>query len=225
MTQVALTTDRFDRVVPLYMEAGLDAIGLPCVRVEPASDDVMDLAREAAVRAGVLILSSARTVDWLWPQGPLPSVDVIAVGTATANTVRERGGRVVLTGNSGLAELAATASTRLATSRVVFPRSADTDPAVLRLVRDLTPNLVEFEVYRVQAVAPQNTEVQAVAFASPSAVVGWHLSRNLTGLVVGVIGATTAAAVSRHRQPDVVASSPTHRALAQALASHMEVTV
>lgn len=221
--RVALTTDRFDGVAPLYVTAGLDPVWLPCLRVEPAPEDVMARAREAAAGADIMILSSARTVTWLWPQGPMPSVDVVAVGSATTSAVTERGGRVVLTGNSGLAELAANAGTRLAASRVVFPRSADSDPDALRVIRQLAPDLLEFEVYRVQPVAPQNTEVQAVAFASPSAVVGWHLARNLLGLVAGVLGPTTSAAVSRYRRPDVVAPSPSHRALAQALASHLEV--
>ncbi|HJU80944.1 MAG TPA: uroporphyrinogen-III synthase [Acidimicrobiia bacterium] len=223
--RVALTTDRFDGVAPLYVAAGLDPISLPCVKVEPASEDVLARAREAVASADIMILSSARTINWLWPGGPLPSVDVVAVGRATASAVTKRGGRVVLTGDSGLAKLADTASALLAKNRVVFPRSAASDPGSLRLIRQLAPDLVEFEVYRMQAVAPENNEVRAVAFASPSAVVGWHFARNLVGLVVGVIGPATAAAVSRYRPPDVVASSPSHRALAKALASHMEVKV
>jgi uroporphyrinogen-III synthase len=223
--RVALTTDRFDRVAPLYVAAGLDPISLPCVKVTPASDDVLARARAAAASADIMILSSPRTIDWLWPERPLPSVDVIAVGTATASAVTERGGRVVLTGNSGLARLATGASTLLGKNRVVFPRSADSDPGALRVIRQLAPSLLEFEVYRTQPIAPRNIQVRSVAFASPSAVAGWHVARNLFGLVVGVIGATTSAAVSRHRPPDVIASSPSHWALARALASHMEVKV
>ena len=223
--RVAVTTDRFDRVAPLYREARLDPIWLPCVKVEPAHADVLVRAREVTARAGVIILSSARTVDWLWPQGPAPAVDVIAVGSATASAIKRRGGRVFLTGNSGLAELATKASTRLAADNVVFPRSADSDPDALRIIRELAPHLLEFEVYRTRSIAPARAEVQAVAFASPSAVEGWYLARNLEGLVVGVIGPTTAAAVSHHRRPDVLASSPSHRTLAQALASHMEVKI
>ncbi|HJU52350.1 MAG TPA: uroporphyrinogen-III synthase [Acidimicrobiia bacterium] len=221
--RVAITTDRFDSVAPLYREAGLEPIWLPCVRVEPASDEVLDRARQVAASAELLMLSSARTVDWLWPHGGVPSVDAVAVGSAAAKTFSERGGRVVLTGNSGLADLAAKASTRLATNRVVFPRSADTDPDVLWIIRQLAPDLVEFEVYRTQPIPPEDIEVRAVAFASPSAVVGWHLSRDLVDLAVGAIGPTTSAALSQ--PPDVVARSPSHRALAQALKSHMEAKV
>ena len=117
--RVAITTDRFDSVAPLYREAGLEPIWLPCVRVEPASDEVLDRARQVAAGAELLMLSSARTVDWLWPHGGVPSVDAVAVGSAAAKTFSERGGRVVLTGNSGLADLAAKASPRLSTQTSV----------------------------------------------------------------------------------------------------------
>ncbi|HJR87883.1 MAG TPA: uroporphyrinogen-III synthase [Acidimicrobiia bacterium] len=223
--RVAVTTDRFDRVAPFYREARLDPIRLPCVKVEPAPADVLARARAATARAGVIVLSSARTVDLLWPDGPMPSIPVLAVGTATEAAVKDRRGQVFIVGNSGLAALAARARTRLATANVVFPRSANSDRAALRIIRELAPHLLEFEVYRTRSIAPAKAEVQAVAFASPSAVEGWHFARSLEGLVVGVIGPTTSAAVSLHRRPDVVASSPSHRALAQALASHMEVKI
>ena len=226
MIRVAITSDRVDTAAPLYRRAGLDPVWLPCIKLEPAPDDVLDRAREAVLEADVVILSSARTVDLLWPHHPIPSTDVVAVGAATAAAATSRGGRVILSGDSGLAGLAAKAGKELRMAgRVVFPRSAHSDPATLRIIRDLAPSLVEFEVYRTQPIAPEKSEVRAVAFASPSAVEGWHLTRNLDGLVVGVVGATTLAAAARYRQPDVVASVPSHRVLALALASHMEVKV
>jgi uroporphyrinogen-III synthase len=226
LIRVAITSDRLEGAAPFYRGAGFDPVWLPCIKLEPAPDDVLARAREAVLEADVVILSSARTVDLLWPHHPIPSIDVIAVGEATATAVTGRGGRVILSGDAGLAGLAAKAGTQLeAASRVVFPRSAHSDPVALRTFRDLAPSLVEFEVYRTQPIAPEKSEVRAVAFASPSAVEGWHLTRNLDGLVVGVIGATTLAAAARYRHPDVVASHPSHRVLAQALASHLEVKV
>ncbi|MGH8959500.1 MAG: uroporphyrinogen-III synthase [Acidimicrobiia bacterium] len=223
--RVAITTDRFDRISDLYRSTGLDPVWLPCIRVEPAPDEVLARAREATAEAGVLVLASARTVDLLWPQAPMPSIDVVAVGTATENAVTKKGGRVTVRGSQGLEALAVKARTQLEHAKVVFPRSADSDPAALRVIRSLAPDLLELEVYRTQLVAPQKNWVEAVAFASPSAVEGWHLTRDIDELVVGVIGATTWAAAARYREPDVVASIPSHRALAQALASHMEVKV
>jgi uroporphyrinogen-III synthase len=226
LIRVAITSDRVDKAAPLYRGAGLDPVWLPCIKVEPARDDVLARAREAAFDADIILLSSARTVDLLWPHEPIPSVDVVAVGVATAAAVTRRGGRLIISGDSGLAGLASQAGTELgAAARVVFPRSAHSDPATLRSIRDLAPGLTEFEVYRTQPIAPEKSEVRAIAFSSPSAVEGWHLTRNLDGLVVGVIGATTLAAAARYRHPDVVASVPSHRVLAQALASHLEVKV
>ena len=225
MIRVAITSDRVDEAAPLYRAAGFDPVALPCIKLEPASDDVLARARQAALEADVILLSSARTVRLLWPHEPIPSVDVVAVGAATSAAVTSRGGRVILSGDSGLGGLAANAGVGLRAGRVVFPRSAQSDPAILRTIRDVTPGLVEFEVYRTRPIAPGRSEVRAVAFASPSAVEGWHLTRNLDGLVVGVIGATTLAAVTRYRRPDVVAPVPSHRVMAQALASHLEVKV
>jgi len=54
---------------------------------------------------------------------------------------------------------------------------------------------------------------------------GWGLSRSFDDLVVGAIGATTAAAIARHREADVIAERPSHPNLAQAIASFMEVNV
>ena len=43
---------------------------------------------------------------------------------------------------------------------------------------------------------------------SPSAVTGWLLARGLEDVVVGVIGATTRAALERYRMPEVIAPEP-----------------
>ena len=68
------------------------------------------------------------------------------------------------------------------------------------------------------------TPVEAISFASPSAVQGWLITRDLDDVVVGVIGQTTAAAVARIRPPDAVATRPSHKALALALTDHLEKT-
>lgn len=225
MTRVAITTDGFEKAAPAYEEAGFDPMWLPCIKVEPAPEGVLIQARNSASQAEVIVLSSVRTVELLWPEGPMPSADVVAVGAETAAAIAARRGRVIETGQSGLEALAAKARHRLAAAKVVFPHASGADLAALHLIREIAGNLLEYEVYRTQPIAPEQTQVLAVAFASPSAVEGWHLARNLEGLVVGVIGATTGEALTRHRPPDVVAPEPTHRALAHALASHLEVKV
>lgn len=225
MIKVAITTDRFAGAAAAYRRLGLDPVWLPCIRVEPAADAELTRARKAASLAELLVISSVRTLELLWPNRSMPAVDVAAVGKSTAAAVAARGGRVVVVGRSGLADLAELAADRLASVPVVFPHAAGSDPVALRTIRDLAADMVEFEVYRTIPVAPESTTVRAVAFGSPSAVKGWLLSRGLDGLVVGVIGPNTWKAMVRQRLPEVLAPQPSHQSLARALASYLEVTV
>ena len=223
MTRVAVTTDRFDAVAPAYTSVGLEPVALPCVRVEVADARTLEQARIACTAAELVLLTSARTVDLLWRDKMMPSVAVAAVGRSTADAAALRGGRIVAVGSGGLAELVEEEATRFRSAGVVFPRAVGSDAVARRLLTGLAPSLQEFEVYRTVPLAPLSVPVDAVSFASPSAAKGWHLSRDLTGLVVGAIGRSTSATAARWREPDVVAPSPSHRALARALASHMEV--
>jgi uroporphyrinogen-III synthase len=164
----------------------------------------------------------------------MPPVEVAAVGDRTAAAVSERGGRVVVVGNSGLANLNEVLADRLVQSKVAFPHAAESATSTsgesesnrggLESIRGRASNLREFEIYRTIPIPPDLDLVHAVAFASPSAVAGWLRSRGLEGLVIGVIGATTAAAVAQCRPVDVIAPHPSHEALASAMASHLEVS-
>lgn len=221
MKRVAVTTDRFSAVADIYAGAGLEPVRLACVTVVPAVAEALDAARRAAASAELVFVTSARTVDLLWPDGTLPPVEFAAVATATAAVLRDRGGEVGVVGSSGLAALVDAAGDRLG-GDVVFPRAAGSDPAALEMLRSRAPRLREIVVYRTVPVAPELTPVDAVAFASPSGVDGWRQTRDLDGVVVGAIGQTTASALER---VDVIAPEPSHAALAQVLASHMEVSV
>lgn len=225
MIRVAITTDRFEGAAPSYRRVGFEPVSLPCIRVAPADEDMLAQAREAASSANLLIISSIRTLDLLWPNGSMPVVEVAVVGERTAAAVKARGGRVLLLGRAGLADLAEQAADLLDSCQVVFPHAAGSDHVALQVLRQWATDLRAFEVYRTVAVAPGSDPVAAAAFASPSAVEGWLLSRDFDGLVVGVIGPTTWEAVGRHRPPEVVASQPSHHALAQTLASYLEVGV
>jgi uroporphyrinogen-III synthase len=220
---VAITTDRFEEASRPFRQLGLEPVGLPCIRVEAAAAACLDQAREASRAAGLLVVSSVRTLDLLWPKRPMPAVPVAAVGDRTAAAVKERGGHVVTVGRAGLAELAAEAAELLAARKTVFPHAEGADLLGLAALRKLATDLLEFEVYRTVPVAPGFTRVLAAAFGSPSAVEGWLLSRHLDDLVIGVIGSTTARAVGRHRSPEVIAPHPTYQALARSLASYLEV--
>ncbi|HSK07527.1 MAG TPA: uroporphyrinogen-III synthase [Acidimicrobiia bacterium] len=225
MTRVAITTDRFDAVAPEYSDLGLEPVSVPCVDVAVAGEEVLARAREAASDADLVLITSARTVALLWPRAAMAGTGAITVGGASAAAVEAAGGRVILSGRSGLANLVDGAGDVLRGARVVFPHAAGTDPGLLARLRGLVTDLEEQVIYRAVPVAPGQTPVDAVVFASPSAVTGWRLARDFDGVVVGVIGPTTQAAVARYRLPEVVAPEPSHHSLALALTSYLEVSV
>lgn len=225
MIRVAVTTDRFIEAAIAFDRVGLEPVSLPCIRIEAAEDGMLTQARLAASGADLLLISSVRTLEVLWPEGSMPTVEVCAVGELTAAAVQARGGRVVLVGQAGLADLARKTVNRLGSSRVVFPHAADSDQAAMELLSERAVNFRSFAVYRSVPIAPAAGPVQAVAFASPSAVQGWLLSRDFKGLVVGVVGPTTWRAVAFRQVPEVIAPQPSFQALAQALASYLEVAV
>jgi uroporphyrinogen-III synthase len=225
VTRVAITTDRFDSVAPVYSGLGLEPVPVPCVDVVAAGEEVLTRAREAVSGADLVVITSARTVDLLWPLGAMSGTRAVTVGAASAVAVEAAGGRVALTGRSGLADLLDVAADELGAARVAFPHAVGTDPGLVASLRSLALDLYEHEIYRAIPVAPEPTPVQAVVFASPSAVNGWLLARDFEEVVVGVIGATTQAAVARHRMPEVIAPEPSHHSLARAMTSYLEVSV
>jgi len=225
VTRVAITTDRFDFVAPEYVGFGLEPAAVPCVDVVAAGEEILTRALEAASDADLLLITSARTVELLWPGGGMPPTSVVTVGPRSAAAVEAAGGRVVVTGRSGLADLLDGAADELGAARVAFPHAAGTDPGLVARLRTLVSDLEEQVIYRAVPVAPEPTPVDAVVFASPSAVTGWLLARGFEDVVVGVIGPTTQAAVGRHRMPEVVAPRPSHHSLARALTSYLEVSV
>ena len=236
MIRVAITSDRFAAAAVPFREVGLDPVPMPCIRIEAAPPNMLDQARAAATGADLVLISSARTIDLLWPDS-MPAVEVAAVGSRTAAAISARGGRVVLCGRAGLGDLAVRLGERWNDSKVVFPHgavatgSAAVHPedrpghlALTGMIEASGGNLQEFVIYRTISQAPGPDQVEAAAFASPSAVAGWQLSRSLVGLLVGAIGRTTREALAAHGPVDVMAPRPTHQALARAMASYLEVT-
>jgi uroporphyrinogen-III synthase len=233
VTRVAITTDLFESAGRPFRRYGLEPVWLPCIRIEAAGEDVLAQARGAAASCDLVLITSHRTVYLLWPDGRMPSSPVAAVGERTAAAVEARGGRLALAGRAGLANLLEQLGSKLEMADVVFPHagrpSTTADHSLslstaIEALRSRAANVSEFQIYRTTSVPPGTDVVTAVAFASPSAVAGWHLSRSFDALVIGVIGATTRRAVAAHRPPDVVAPQPSHDALARAMASHLEVS-
>lgn len=223
--RVAVTTsaDRAAGAARCFRAAGLDPVVLPCIRVVAADVERVRALREAAEGGDLLVLTSGRPLDILWPEGRMPPLAVAAVGPATARRAERWGARVVTVGTRGGADLA----DRIRGGRkvVVYPHAEGTDGETIRLLEAAAERLLAAPVYRTDPVPPADDPVEAAAFASPSAVEGWVAGRSLERLVVAVIGATTAGAVARFgRKADVIASRPGYEALAEALAAHVEET-
>lgn len=224
MSRVAITSDRFENVAGHFAALGLIPVEAPCVRVEAAGTETLDRARDKVAGADLVILGSARTVEILWPGAAMPDVEVAAVGPATARAAEAAGARVTVIGAGGLVRLVEQAADLLRRETVAFPHGAGSDPHGMELLRSASARLYEEEVYASVPIAPPQVDVGSVVFGSPSAVEGWTSARSLEGLVVAVIGETTARAVSVHREPDVIAPRASYPALAEALASHLQVT-
>jgi uroporphyrinogen-III synthase len=225
VSRVGITSDCFDDIAPCYVDAGLVPVALPCIRIQMAPPSVMADARREAANADLLVVTSPGVVSLLWPDGRMPPVRTAAVGPSTASNIERAGGAVAIVGDAGLARLVDLLADRVAGRRVLIAHAEGSDPEAMRRLRNLVPELEEHLVYRTVPLAPGADSVDAVSFASPSAVTGWALSRGFDDLVVGAIGDTTAAAVARYRVADVIADRPSHLALAGAIASFMEVNV
>ncbi len=219
--RVAITTteDRFDDVAASFEEHGLRPVLLPCIRVRPASDDVLASVKVEIASVGDVMVSSARAIEVLWPEAATLVGDFYVVGPATAAEVERRGGTVRVEGAAGLAELARSL-VPLGLRRLVFPHAGGTDLESIEPLVSSGVDVVSSVVYNTDRCSPADDEVDAVAFASPSAVEGWLSARSLDGLLVAAIGPTTAAALLRQGvSVDVVPSRPGHADLAAALAA------
>lgn len=224
MPRIALTTtpDRAARLVPLCEENGLEPVQLPCIESVPVDESVLDPARRGVGEADWLVVTSSRAISALWPDGGMPDMPVAAVGPATAQAVREAGGRPVVVGDGGAGELIALLSRRIGGTSVAFPHAAGAGSATIEALESAGASVEARAVYEIRPVPPAADPVDAVAFGSPTAVRGWLLSRDLEGLVTGAIGETTAGALAEFSvTPDVEPSDPSFERLITGLAEHL----
>lgn len=220
---VTSPADGFVRYEIALKSHGLSAVRTPTVKIVPAEDGILDQLRLAAERADVLFVTSERTIRFLWPDGSMPPVPVAAVGATTARAVRDAGGHVSRVGIAGSAALLDDITQLVDGKKVVYPRASGAHPMAITRLSLVAESVVSEIVYSAVPVAPPSDPVDAVTFASPSAVQGWLLSRNLTGIAVAAIGPTTAAALRDHGSaPDAVASVPSAAALATAISEFIQ---
>jgi uroporphyrinogen-III synthase len=195
--RVALTTtpDRTRALGQTLRRRGLQPVSLPCIEVTLAAESVLESARKAAASCDLLVLTSARVAEVLWPAGDMPPINVAAVGPVTAAAANDAGGAVTFVGSGDGANLVAELADSVSDRDVAFPHAAGADPATIETLRNAGARVMAHPIYETRPVAPDLDQVDAVVFGSPTAVEGWHLSRTLDDLVVGVIGHTTAEAL------------------------------
>ncbi len=219
---VAITTTakRAAELAPIARAHGLRPVVLPCIEVVPASESVLEQARRSAAGSEWLLVTSARTIEYLWPHGQIPDVAVAAVGPLTAAAVTDAGGTVSLVGDSGSLDLISELVTLVENATVCFPHGREVDLSKMRVLEEAAGTVSTWEVYATEPMPPAVDPVDAVAFGSPSAVEGWSRSRGFAEVVVGAIGETTGEALSdRGQHPDVVAARPDYLELLQRLSA------
>lgn len=219
---VALTTtaNRAADLAPIARAHGLRPVVLPCIEVVAARERVLEEARRSAADSDWLLVTSARTVGYLWPDGHLPDVEVAAVGSRTAAAVTGAGGAVSLLGESGSVGLISKLVTLVKNATVCFPHGRGADLSKVQVLEEAAGTVSTWEVYATEPIPPALDPVDAVAFGSPSAVDGWSRSRGFAGVAVGAIGETTATALSDRGHPaDVVADRPDYAELLERLSA------
>lgn len=166
--------------------------------------------------------------------GRVPAPRVAVVGPATARAAARAGWTVAVEGRGpgarGLAAQVA-ATFPLAGACVLFPAASGAAPTLEDEFTALGARVTRVEAYRTVVTPPPAdrvradlaTGVDAVAFASPSAVeavdraLGGEVAGLLAGLAVVCIGPTTAAALARRGISDVrVAAAATLEAMVEA---------
>lgn len=224
MPRIALTTtgDRTILLAPLCEEQGVEPVHLPCIEFVPADESVLDPMRRWVGEADWLVVTSSRAISTLWPEGGMPDVPVAAVGSVTAQAVRDAGGRPAVVGDGGAVQLIALLSGRLGGVSVAFPHARGAGTATIEALEAAGASVDARVVYEIRPISPAADPVDAVAFGSPTAVRGWFLSRDLEGLAVGAIGATTAGALAELGvAPDVEPPRPSFEELIAGMAEHL----
>lgn len=222
MTRVAVTTtaDNAHRVGDALVAAGLVPVMLPCISISPSPEEVLVDLRRAAEKADLILVTSARAVRIMWPDGNMPSTPVAAVGSATAEAVVAAGGTLEIVGEAGAAELVADLQVDGLT--IAFPHARAADPATTIELERRGATVHGATAYDTIPIAPADDKVKAAVFGSPSAIDGWLLRRHLDGMTIAAMGDTTASALRVRGVSDpVVAERRDLESLARALAARI----
>ncbi len=206
---VTTSNDHQAGVCRLVEAAGLEPASLPCIQVTALPEEGLEAVRVAATRSDRIVVSSRRTIRYLWPHGAMPDTPVLAVGRQTARAVELAGGTVTLVGRSDLSGLLDAVVELLPSGlRVLILHPEGVPPNASRLAAaGLTVDTAA--VYRVEPLAPSvEPEVDAALFGSRSTVEGWMRTRPLEGIMRAAIGRPTADLLERLGTPAQVIAEP-----------------
>jgi len=236
-----------DPLATRLLELGAVVRALPAIVIAaPANPTPLDEALRALTRFEWVAFASATAVERVLerlpalglPVGALLGRRLAAVGPATAARLAAAGGPPELVPEEASGEgLARALAPRVAGRTVLVPRAAEGRLELLEGLRAAGAVLTAVEAYRTveapsAALRPlagwlARREVDAVAFASPSAVsavaaaLGPDL-RLLAGTLVAAIGPTTAGAlVALGIRPGVEPTRHTGGELAEAIAARL----
>jgi len=200
----------------------MEPVSLPCIEVISAPDDQLEIVRAAAEQADLILVTSARAIEAVWPTGGMPSIPFAAVGAFTANAVTSAGGRVAVVGDAGAGALADMLAGKVTAKSVVFPHASGACRSTIETLERLGASVTALPVYETRSIGPAADPVEVATFGSPSAVGGWCRSRSLAGLVLAVIGkATDSALVERGYRAHVVPARPVFDLMVSELASFL----
>lgn len=192
---ITVPVDGFADAARPFTDLGFTVESIPCVGITPVSADELAEIRSLAVSVDRVMATSPRVVRSVWTDDA-PDTPFVSVGRATAEAVEQAGGRSILVGDAGSDRLVDLLVDSGWTGRLLFPHSDQADRRVLDRLAAARIEIFARVAYRSTAIAPTDSAVDAVAFASPSAVAGWCMKRDLENLTIAAIGPTTAEAVT-----------------------------
>jgi uroporphyrinogen-III synthase len=218
-------------------ELGLQVLSWPAVRVAVADLAALERSLASIQSFAWIVFASRQAVGAVLERMPLAphGVRIAAVGSATAQVLRQRGWPVDLTPDEAnaaglVAAFAAQGSSAAAGVKILYPASSRALPTLAAGLSQLGAVVTQVEAYRTEAATLDLTHcrewiardaIGAVTFASPSAVTELaqalgetDFQRLLSGAAAVAIGRTTARELSARGHAATVAESATLHSLA-----------
>lgn len=215
---------------------GLKVLLWPAIKITPSDTRELDEALARIAEFDWIVFTSRHAVTPVLAQlSQQPQhLKVAAVGSATAQVLRQRGWRVDLVPeddyNAG-ALVAAFAPVAKQGMRVLYPASSCALPTLAKGLTQLGAEVTQLEAYRTETSAALNVEdcrarierneIGAVTFASPSAVIELeralgreHFDKLFSNAAAVAIGPSTARVLTELGPTPVLAESATLRGLA-----------